>query len=303
MNLMAEPQRLFTRLRDRLTTRSDDETTSITSERIPIVRKMGFDFAGSEPPIPRHWLGGSVLGTNIANGLNLVFPAGERFFVRTVNHYIKEIDDPELHDRVRRFFGQEGQHAKEHERFFEILRAQGIDIDSFLRAYQRLGYELLEPKVPMKMRLSITVALEHFTAVFAEHAFRHDVIRERAPAVIRELLLWHAAEEIEHKDVAFDVLARVDDSYALRIAGLLAATALLLGFWSFAAVSLLRQEPELDWPRLARELAISVQQKQLGGHKMGKAFISYLAPDFHPSKMANDHLAREYLEGIGRSQA
>ena len=37
---------------------------------------------------------------------------------------------------------------------------------------------------------------------------------------MREMLAWHAAEEIEHKAVAFDVLQAVAPSYALRMAGL-----------------------------------------------------------------------------------
>jgi predicted metal-dependent hydrolase len=297
MQLTLDPRRLLDRLRSASGRPADPEPSPM-----PIVRKMGFDFAGSAPPIPRHWLGGSVLGTHVANGLNLVFPAGERFFVRSVNHYLDEIDDPALRDRVRRFYGQEGQHAKEHERFFAILREQGLDIDTFLDAYQKLGYELLEPRVPPKIRLSITVALEHFTAVFAEHALTSDFLVEKSPKVVSDLLMWHACEEIEHKDVAFDVLAAVDDDYALRILGLLAATILLTGFWAFATVTLMRQEP-LDLRRLAREGGVALAKRQLGGQKMAGAFLTYLAPGFHPSQIANQSLAREYLERIGRAQA
>lgn len=41
---------------------------------------------------------------------------------------------------------------------------------------------------------------------------------------MRQMLLWHASEEIEHKAVAFDVLKMVDDSYWLRMRGLIHAT-------------------------------------------------------------------------------
>ena len=36
---------------------------------------------------------------------------------------------------------------------------------------------------------------------------------------------------------------------------------------------------------------------------MPLAFLQYLAPDFHPSKVPNDELALEYLASIGRAQA
>ncbi len=297
MKLALDPRRLLDRLRGR------ERPSEPESSPLPIIRKMAFDFAGSDPPIPRHWLGGSILGTHLANGLNLVFPAGERFFVRSVHHYLDQIEDPELRERVRRFYGQEGQHAKEHERFFAILREQGLDIDTFLESYQKIGYAWLEPQVPHKLRLSITVALEHFTAVFAEHALRSDFLATHAAKPVAELLLWHACEEIEHKDVAFDVLATVDDDYGLRIAGLVAATALLVGFWTYASLTLLRQEPELDLARLAREGRTAFATRQVGGQKMASAFLTYLAPGFHPSQIANQQLARDYLERIGRVAA
>ena len=44
--------------------------------------------------VPRHWLFGNATATAIANGVNLLFPHGERFFVRSVKHYLEQIDDP-----------------------------------------------------------------------------------------------------------------------------------------------------------------------------------------------------------------
>jgi predicted metal-dependent hydrolase len=269
--------------------------------RDPVVRRMNFPFDAAN--IPRHWMGGSVVGTAIANSLNLVFPDGERFFIRSVNYYIDEIDDPVLRDRVKRFYGQEGQHAREHERLFEVMREHGYDIDTFLVSYRKFAYEVLAPRFPPKLLLSITVALEHFTASFAEHALRKRILPDHAPPVMADLLMWHAAEEIEHKDVAFDVLAKVDDSYALRVAGLVAATIALSGFWLYGIMALLRQEPGLRWGDVAGEY-VEIRRERLGPSVgMPLAFLQYLSPDFHPSKVDNDALALEYLESIGRRYA
>ncbi len=163
MKLSTQAQELFARLRSR----ASAEPSRSATAREPIVRRMDFPFSAAE--IPRHWLGGSMVGTALANGLNLLFPDGERFFVRSVNHYLPDIEDPALRDRVKRFFGQEGQHAREHERLYEVLRAHGYDIDPILARYRHAAYEVLAPNVPAKLRLSVTAALEHFTASFAEH--------------------------------------------------------------------------------------------------------------------------------------
>ena len=296
MKLSHQAQELFSRLRTRV---SNGETAASTRE--PIVRRMDFPFVEAE--IPRHWLGGSMVGTALANSLNLVFPDGERFFVRSVNHYLPQIEDPQLRDRVKRFFGQEGQHAREHERLFEVLREQGYDIDPLLVTYRHLAYEVLAPRVPAKLRLSVTAALEHFTASFAVHALTTGLLERHAPPVMADLLKWHAAEEIEHKDVAYDVLMAVDDSYALRVAGLVVAVIVLWGFWAYFTVELLRQEPDFQLRRIAREWFTRGIDGRGPSVTMPLAFLQYLAPDFHPSKVANDELALEYLASIGRAHA
>lgn len=257
-----------------------------------VPRKRDFPFADSG--IPRHWLGDYVLGTHMANALNLVFPMGERFFVRSVRHYLEQIEkDPQLYERVRGFCSQEGHHAYAHEKFFEILRGQGYDIDRFLELYKRVAWEKLEPNFDPKIRLAVTVALEHYTAMFAQRALEGDVLNN-APPVMQELLRWHAAEEIEHKDVAFDVLMNVDPRYSTRIAGMLLGTLALLGFWIAGTVMLMKEE-KLGTVGVLKQLAFGLRGGRIANGDMVRAFIDYLRPGFHPSQIPNDALAQNYL--------
>jgi predicted metal-dependent hydrolase len=248
--------------------------------------------------IPRHWMHDNVLATHLTNGLNLLFPAGERFFVRSVRYYLDELDDDELAESVRGFFGQEGLHAREHERFFAILRAQGYDVDGFLGWYERVGYELLEPRFSPQIRLAVTAACEHFTAMFAENALGTDMLDGVHPAMQR-LLRWHAAEEIEHKAVAFDVLTRVNPSYALRIGGLAFATCVLVGFWLGGTVTLMRQEAPRPWRKRLRDGWEMLTRSP--APNMARSFVRYLRPGFHPDDIDNDALALGYLAQIGRA--
>src|ERR1700722_6868959 len=91
-----------------------------------------FDFDA----VPRRWFARSIIGTGLANGLNLLFPAGERFFVRSVRRYLDQIHDPKLREDIKGFSGQEGLHAYAHERYFERLEKQGFDVKTFLRLYE-----------------------------------------------------------------------------------------------------------------------------------------------------------------------
>src|SRR4051794_30511539 len=74
---------------------------------IPVVRNPKMAFAGAD--IPKYWLYSKALPTHLANGLNLLFPAGERFFVRSVLAYAGDIIDLDLKARIKAFAAQEVQ--------------------------------------------------------------------------------------------------------------------------------------------------------------------------------------------------
>lgn len=267
---------------------------SVTLGGVPRPRNPGVDL---DAQLPRYWFANNAAATHIANGVNLLFPAGERFFVRSVNHYLAQIEDPHLRQQVRGFFGQEGRHAKEHERQFRLLEAQGYDIERILVLYERVAYGLIERVAPRSLALATTAAAEHFTAILAENALRNRLLDKAHPAM-QQLLLWHASEEIEHRSVAFDVLRKVNPSYGLRMAGLAMASLCLTGFWTLAVAMLVVQDEECSSQRFLRDFLT------LRKHNEQRAFLvkgirSYMRPDFHPSQADVDHLAEEYLMSVG----
>ncbi|MDC0685008.1 metal-dependent hydrolase [Sorangium atrum] len=254
-----------------------------------------------EQGLTRHWLGGQALPTHIANAVNLLFPAGERFFIRSVARYADRVEDPALRAQVRAFFGQEGHHAKAHERFFDLLREQGYEIDRFLRAYERIAYDGIERLCSPELRLSATAALEHYTAILAEEALQEGTL-DLAHPTARALLLWHAAEEIEHKAVAFDVLKAIDPSYRLRMRGFALATSTLAMFWLAALLVLLVQELPRRGERereKSTERIPPVRRRFIVRRVFLRGAREYVRRDFHPSQNDNLHLARAYLAGIG----
>jgi len=269
------------------------------------VRAMGFPFR--ESGIPRHWFYGNAHITQLGNALQLLFPAGERFFIRSVKHYEDQIRDPELRARIRGFYGQEGRHGHEHDRFFRVLEAQGYEIETLLNWYQELAYARLEPRVPPALRLSITAALEHFTAAMGHNALTSDFL-DGAHPVIQDLMRWHAAEEIEHKSVAFDVLQEVDGRYVVRVAGLALGLIALTRFWAAATKHLLAEEARMGTDMEAsagimRTTPRFIEEGKRRRRMFGKAILAYLKPSFHPSDEDDYGIARDYLESIGRLDA
>ncbi|CAN5514934.1 metal-dependent hydrolase [soil metagenome] len=252
--------------------------------------------------VPKHWFFGNVFATHVANGVNLLFPAGERFFVRSVRHYEKDLRDLELRARVRGFYAQEGAHAREHDKYNALLEGQGFDVGRFLRFYETVAFRIVERLSPPKVRLAATAAAEHYTAIMAENSLRLRFLDHADPRM-RSLLAWHAAEEIEHRDVAFDVLTEVGGGYAVRIAGLAIATAMLGSFWTLGAAMLLAQDPDATLSRVASDWAKMRKRKAEDAADRKSVFVSgirsYLRRDFHPSQADIDHLAGEYLASVG----
>jgi predicted metal-dependent hydrolase len=256
--------------------------------------------------VGKRWLAGSRAATQIVNGVNLLFPAGERFFIRSVKHYLDRVS-PDRQADVRAFFGQEGRHAYAHERFFETMRAQGYDVDSILRRYEHLAYDYIEKYSPPLLRLSVTVALEHFTAILAEDALTGTELSHADPE-IRRLLEWHAVEELEHKAVAFDVLKEIAPSYVVRASGMVVGALVLGGFWVFATGDLLKQDGS-SLREAARELRELRRAAQRAGQPTELAKIStgvflrgireYMRPGFHPNDRDHSELIAKTLERLG----
>jgi hypothetical protein len=249
-----------------------------------LVRKPRLDFSQS---IERFYLGGNPVKTHIFNALNLLFPDGERFFVKSVHDHAKDVTDPQLLVDVRAFAGQEGQHAHQHERFFENLAQQGYSFERMLDRFQRLAR--WSKKVPRSIRLSITAGAEHYTATMAAGLLESGILDECDPTM-RNLMTWHALEEIEHKHVAYDVLVACypKTSYPLRLIGFIAASAVIAGFTFAGLRMLLIQDGKRG--RLSRAQFVAARAELGQGRelrfrkKLRAALLKYLVPGFHPSQ-------------------
>ncbi|MCG8592614.1 MAG: metal-dependent hydrolase [Proteobacteria bacterium] len=262
---------------------------------IPI-RAPHFDFSD----VPHHWLAGNAVATHVFNGMNLVFPDGERFFIQAVREHLPQLEDEALVRQVRGFFGQEGRHAYEHERYFEALEAQGYDLEGFLRRFR--GFmKTSERWLPASVRLSMTAGAEHYTATFGSLALEYAPLEKAHPS-LRRLIAWHATEEIEHKAVAFDVLQATHPSYALRLLGFGLATVSLFG-WTIAGTRmLLRQDraagrtTRAEVRRMRRALR---RAGDLDVRRLLTRVADYLRRDFHPNDLDDLELAHAKLRELG----
>jgi len=244
-----------------------------------VVRHLSFDFSG----LPEDWLGGARLATCFGNAGHVFIPLGEEFFIETVKQFRDRIDSDEQRRDVKAFIGQESVHKRAHEQMWALLRERGVPIDDFVQVIGAI--RSVERFVPARLRLSVTAALEHYTAVFG-YSFLTEELQTAVPDEMARLLAWHGLEELEHRAVAFDVLRLVDDGYLLRVAGFAVASGLLViipltGTAIFAAADRTnrrRRRPSSFESGLG---AMSARfAKRMSGH-----LVDYLRPGFHPSHL------------------
>lgn len=242
------------------------------------VRRPTFDLED----LPRRWVGGSRLGTWFGNAGHVFIPLVEQFFIDSVRPFRDDLDDAELRRAVSAFIGQEAVHARVHTAVWDQLQDQGVPVEQYaglITGFRRLA----EAHVPPALRLSTTAALEHYTAAFGR-AFLDEDLDGVLPTGMGELLRWHGAEELEHRSVAYDVLAEVDDDLALRVAGLVLGSALLLvvpgvGVALFAASDLVRGRVR-PGARLPDRRLLGMGGRLLA--RFARDVASYVHPSFHP---------------------
>jgi predicted metal-dependent hydrolase len=262
------------------------------------VRKPELDF---DSEIERFYFGGDPVKTYIFNALNLLFPAGERYFVRSVHRYQSAIRDPELARDMREFAAQEGQHAHQHERFFAVLARQGYDVERFLRFFANTCRDS-QRRLPPGLQLAITAGSEHYTALMAA-AVLHSGLLDDCHPTLRSLIVWHAVEEIEHKHVAYDVLTTAHpNNYPLRIAGFVLSTLSISGH-AFYAYHLLKRQ-DLAAGRVTRaQLSRGVRGLLQGREReflrlVFSAMVRYFKPGFHPNQHDDSALLERYAPEI-----
>lgn len=270
-----------------------DNSPQLTVRKLEIDIESGFD---------RHWHGGNAFLSQYYNALSMSFPVGEQSFIDAVRDCAKLLPDtPEyaqLRATVGQFIGQEATHRRIHNLYNEHLATQGL-----INRWQHWATKRLEfarsQNINPKHFLAVTAAFEHCTAVFADGTLRYDSWFAGADEKMATLWRWHAAEETEHKAVAFDVYQAIGGNYAWRIRWYLYVLVLFtfdtarqttLNLWHDGSLF----KPSTWW---------SAAKFLVGNHgfiwRCTMPLLAYFKRDFHPNDDPfgdNQQLAANWLE-------
>jgi predicted metal-dependent hydrolase len=270
------------------------------AQALPLeVRNLRFDI---DSDVPRYWHGGRKAVSAFFDNLSVFFPPGERFFIASVKAHKDMIKDEVLKTEAKAFYAQEAIHSREHVKYNEMLAEHGYPVEE-MEARVKALLDLVTAGTSQRMQLAVTAALEHYTALMAHLLLRDPKILEGADPVMAALWKWHAAEENEHKAVAFDVYQAAGGNYVERCAAMIGTT---VTFW----LKVIEQQVRMmnangtvfslaEWTALAKFLFVNPG----GLLRLVPMYFDYFRPNFHPWDLDNQGLLDEWKQELETSEA
>jgi len=192
------------------------------------VRKVKFEFPEElDEVLP----GNDLVRETYMVAFSLTMPYLEPYLIRTFRSAADDITDAGLAADVKEFIGQEAQHFQNHRRVNEMIKGQlGPAVAAELQTIEdRLDADYRRFNASKSRRFNLSYA-EGFEAMTCAMALTSIAEAEAGNGTMSsgpwgQLWMWHLAEEMEHRTVAFDLYEHLEGSYRYRVFGSLRAQA------------------------------------------------------------------------------
>jgi predicted metal-dependent hydrolase len=226
-----------------------------------------------------------------ANAVSLLMPFVEPYVARTVRSVRSELSEP-LRSDAAAFVAQELQHQSQHRCMNQRVVAGAPGTARVERLAAR-AYGWLERTRSTRWSLAFAAGFETSAFALARWSERHlRMLFDGADPAVSTLFLWHLAEEVEHKSVAFDVYGAVDGSRMRYLVAGLCSLALLATLTTLATLAQLwstrRIWSPVAWFRLLR-WSISLCFEVLPD------LVVSAMPGHHPSQFSDPTLLVQWL--------
>ncbi|MCU1354719.1 MAG: hypothetical protein JWM89_137 [Acidimicrobiales bacterium] len=190
-----------------------------------------------------------------ANAISLLMPHAEPYVVASVRASLDDLSTttPDLAADAHTYAAQEAQHHGQHRRFNDILLARYPHLVRQDRAWRWIFGRLRRRST--LFGLAFAAGFEAIAFTSARWVDQHQALLRDANPTAATLFLWHLAEEVEHKEVAYDVYeaaggGRLRYAWGLTVAAVVMAVAALAG-----SLTMLRAEKRLFSPTAHLRLA------------------------------------------------
>lgn len=274
-------------------------------------RAVSWDWTG----LPLHFVTDNPLVTHIANGMNMLLPEGEVFFVQVFREALALVQDEKVREDVLGFIGQEAMHSSSHQSLVDYLQASGLDMAPFTDQIRWMFRKLLgdrdlegeRAKAWLIERVAFVAAVEHVTSWLGNWGLNAEAWDDAVEPRVLDLFRWHLAEEVEHRHVAFDLFTHLDGSYWRRVRTWLIVFPILAVLWGRGTAYLMSVDPELP-PQRRKVRLRDIRQAYRSGMvftpwETTKMFAQYFRPHYHPRQYGSTSQAVAYLANSPAAQA
>lgn len=246
---------------------------------------------------PVVWIPSQKFASYVLNVTHIVLPPGELWFCRLFNQALPLVEDESLRQQVKGFVTQEGAHARAHRNVLGDYEQQGWDFSVSRGRLALIFNRLLGEKVLgrwqprgrwkfrwLRMRIGMVAAIEHITCVLGAWILNNrNIAGADADPVMLQLLLWHGAEEVEHRAVAHDLYMALGGSNGGRMFWFVLVLLAVILTWKRGTQVFIRQDRE--GPR-CYGFRTYVQVSREGylptvGY-LTKSFLRYFRWHYHP---------------------
>lgn len=248
-----------------------------------------------------HWNARRPEFSQIVNAASLAMPYLEPYLIRTMREARPLISDARLVRDLDLYCAQESAHYRQHRKFNDELKALRPDIIEPIEAGLADDYTRLGRERSLKFNLAYAEGFESMALAIA-----HMLVEKRAflfggaESSVASLVLWHFVEEVEHKNITFDVFKHIHGSYAWRIAGLIYATFHIMR-WTRRGYHALLKEDGL-WRNMRSRLALAHVLLRIFASLTPK-FLRILHPAYHPAQVADPAWMRSWAALYEQSDA
>ncbi len=264
--------------------------------RIRAVRKMIFSYPNSGDA---RWNAKRPEFSHIVNAASLAMPYLEPYLIRSMAKVRPQIKDPALRKELDGYMAQETTHYRQHRAFNDTVAACGYACVAPFEEVLKRDYAGFGETRSLLFNLayaegfeSMALAIGHMLVEDREHLFGD------ADPGVASLVLWHFVEEIEHKNVAFDVFHAAGGGYFWRLYGLLFATAHIFLRTGQGYRALLKEDGLWRNWRSRWQLACILGRIF---RKLTPKMLRILSPGYHPQHVADPHWVEAWWDQYGNT--
>lgn len=180
------------------------------------VRRMRFEVPSAADFHPIYVADNAMLSYHFT-GLGLYVALLEPFIVKTTRRVLGQINDAALAEEADRFCRQEAQHYQQHERFNALVFGHGYPGLQERYEVLRADFARMLEREDDRYRVGFVEGFEANTTQGALYLLQSGVLQHpKTHKAFGELWTWHMLEEIEHRNVAFDVYQHLYGDWLYR---------------------------------------------------------------------------------------